>query len=776
MTNSFPKQKLPRSKKDEDWGKQVADALSSFASFSASRRHDIVEWFEAYEGKLDETSYNYVTNPYNTAKQEYTKFPARIRNYNIIKPVIDLFVGEKSKRPFSLGVIARNEDAYDKKEEDVYNQVLEAVKSKFMFQLQQQGVQVEEGEDVDIPAVTEAAKSGFKDQRAIMGHNALEFLWDYLDLEEQFQKAFMDWCVTGMVYSEKDNRFNDIDYQIVSPLDIDYDKNPDLSFIEDADWVIRRRTMSVNTVIDKFHDLLTDEEVGSLEDPTQGMDIAFTLDFMTSEDQGDSNKDREIEVIRYVWKSLRKVGILTYPDEFGQEQKTEVDETYTADTEAGESIAWEWHNEGWEIYKIDGRIYKGLRPLDVQRRDMQNPSKCKLPFNGRVLASRYADNFSIVSLGLPYQTLYNIYHYRLELAIAKNKDKIILAEINTVPKHHGWDEDKFMYYADAAGYMWIDSTAEGKNNRPVNFNQFQVLDASLAQSISLYFELLRTIKAEWEESIGVTPQRKGQVANSAGKGTTDRAVFQSSIITDEFFRKFEKWQEKELQGLLDLSKFAWADGKRLNFLNSDMKQVMMEIIPEDYTDTEFAVFVRNSSKEQQKVDQLRAIIPQYAQQKGAKLSTMAEILDNDNFANLKAKVEEFEAKQEQAEQAAAQQQSEFQKEQIAMAQQQKAAEQMFTADENQKDRELQLQLKLLDLEGSADTDGDGVIDALEQERVQIETNKVQNAKTTKEKEIAQKDRASLMDAASKRYVADTNLEIAKENKQSHEVSKNKKKS
>ena len=101
-----------------------------------------------------------------------------------------------------------------------------------------------------------------------------------------------------------------------------------------------------------------------------------------------------------------------------------------------------------------------------------------------------SDNISIISMGLPYQVLYNVFHYRLELSIAKNKDKIMLMEMNTIPKRHGWDEEKFMYYADAMGYAFVDSTAEGKNNERVTFNQYQVLDMSLGQYIAAQFQLI----------------------------------------------------------------------------------------------------------------------------------------------------------------------------------------------------------------------------------------------------------------------------------------------
>ena len=41
----------------------------------------------------------------------------------------------------------------------------------------------------------------------------------------------------------------------------------------------------------------------------------------------------------------------------------------------------------------------------------------------------------------------------------------MLMEMNTIPKRHGWDEEKFMYYADAMGYAFIDLLQKVKRRK-----------------------------------------------------------------------------------------------------------------------------------------------------------------------------------------------------------------------------------------------------------------------------------------------------------------------
>ena len=66
------------------------------------------KYYDAYNGNLAEADYNYVINPYNSEKHK-TKGFAKLRSYNIIKPVVDLLLGEKAK-DLSHQVVVRNSD------------------------------------------------------------------------------------------------------------------------------------------------------------------------------------------------------------------------------------------------------------------------------------------------------------------------------------------------------------------------------------------------------------------------------------------------------------------------------------------------------------------------------------------------------------------------------------------------------------------------------------------------------------------------------------------
>jgi hypothetical protein len=432
--NFIPRQKLKRSKKTKQWRKECVEGFINQSSFMQNSKTDLLKYYEVYNGELAESDYNYVTNPYNSQAGKMRNFPAKLRNYNIIKPVIDLLLGEKTQRPSNYVVTVTNGDAVSRMEEEKQKQIVGSLQQMFINELNAQGIDTgQESQEVDTPEqVTKYMETTWQDSRAIVGQQVLNYLRDNLDLPDRLQSAFFDWLVSGYVFTYKGVNMDDVDYEIISPLDIDYSKSPNLEFVEDGDWVVRRELMSSNAVLDSVYDLLTDDEVDQIENPKQNNSGSL--------------------VMHVCWKSFKKVGLLTYIDEFGVAQELIVDDSYKMDKEAGEEVEWYWVSEIWEGYRIDGDIYIGIEPTTAQRNQLSNISKCKLPYNGRAYSNRHAENVSIVSMGMPYQILYNVFHYRMELTIAKNKDKIALIEMNTIPKRHGWDEEKFMYYADAMGF------------------------------------------------------------------------------------------------------------------------------------------------------------------------------------------------------------------------------------------------------------------------------------------------------------------------------------
>jgi hypothetical protein len=328
--------------------------------------------------------------------------------------------------------------------------------------------------------------------------------------------------------------------------------------------------------------------------------------------------------------------------------------------------------------------YFRIRPIPMQRASLDNLSKCKGPYNGRMLQAVNSRNISLVMLGVPYQILYNATMHRLKLAMAKMKDDMIQLDVNLKPKNMTLDE--WMLYGDATGLLFVDYSKEGYRGSATHQSVLKLASTT----IQSYIELLRFIKSEWEEVCGVSRQREGQITSSETVGGVERAVVQSSMITEIYFAKFDQFKEREYQGILDYSKLAWVEGKKTSFVLPDSgKIVYLDVDPIDYTEAEYGIFVALSGKQAEKKQKLEAQMQNFIQN-GAKASTIVDIINSDSFAELKAKFLYAEQKQDEM-----QQQMEQQKQQAAQQQQQQA----LAAQDAAMDKKHQYDMELIDRKG-----------------------------------------------------------------------------
>lgn len=689
----IPKQRVPLSQKDEKWKKDCVDAFINLSKFGISeRRAYLRSLYDYYNGVIDEEDYNYVLKPYGKTRKN---FPTKLRNYPIIKPIIDLLLGEKSKRPLEYSVTVQNPDAISQKEEQLQNLLLNNIRTQFLNELIKQGQVEGEQQEVPLPKqIQEEFNRSYVDSRAIRGQHSLNYIMSQQEIYDKFQKQWFHFLVAGECYSHKGVRRNEPFYEVINPLDVDFDKDPDIDFVEDGDWAIIRKFSHASTIIDAYGEFLSDEQILELESPTHTSAEAYLL-YRAEASGADDNiyRNRLIEIVTVYWKSRKRIGFLSYIDpNTGTQELKEVDETFKLTKEMkeqmGASLEWEWVNEVWEGIRIDRRFYIKMNPLAIQRTSMDNPSICKLPINGRKYSDINSQPISLVSLGIPYQLNYNIYKYRMELAIARSKDIIAQFDINMIPKN--WDMDKFMYFVEGTGIAWVDYNKEGIQLSPQHQS---VLDMSI-KTISQYLTLLESIMVEWEKLSGVNRQRQGSMGTYEGKGTSQQAIVQSSHITEDLFRKFSNFEQRELQGLIDYSKVAWISGKKGMFVMPDNTLAELEVDGLGHLETEYGIFVSDAGKDVEKLQAIRGFA-QAAVQNGLPMSAAISIFESDSFPQIKDKIRQAEKAQEELNKAQQEAQQQQQQQQMQIQQQQLQLQQV----DKEKDRQLQIELALISAEG-----------------------------------------------------------------------------
>lgn len=774
-TKSFPAQKLPMSKKTQAWKEACVDYVvgagdSGFGGNGRSRSDEMQTYYDLYNSIYNEKDLKYVTNPF---KQD-DGFPAMAQDYNIIKPYVDQLLGEETKRPFNFHPQRTSDIAASEMQEKAKEMLMDYIQATIASKLSpEQAARYEQalatGEIQTPEAIAKYLQKDYKDIAETEAYHALQFLKRKLNLTHEFYKGWKDALIGGEEIYYVGVINGDPYVERVNPMYFDYEHSLDLEFIDDAAWCRRKMIMSATEIYDRFYDKMSERQLNELlelidQRPGAGNNPEIrktSIDYESIKlHKINSFTDNPFDIDHIVvyhccWKSFKKIGFVTLLNpETGEVEEFQVDEDYKViGTE--QSVEWDWIIEVWEGYRIGDDMYIGIQPIEYQHISADNPNSQKLPYTGVVYNNTNSKPRSLVSMMKPLQYMYIVVWYRLELALSRDKGKVAVMDITQIPKSMNIDVNKWMHYLSALGVAFINPYDEGwdipgrEGGKPSQFNQLSSWDLTMSNVIAEYIQLMQKIEDMVAKLTGITPQRQGQIAASELVSNANTAVNMSYHITEPWFWNHNQVKRRVLTMLLNTSKAAWKDSKRyLNYILDDATRAFVQL-SDNFFYEDMDIFVDDSTKNQQYIDQLKQLL-QPAMQNGASLLDIAEIITLDNMSMIKNRLEEIEQKrmeqmqqQQQAEQQAQQQMAEQQnqlKEEELMLKEAELDLEKYKVDQDNATKITVAQLNAYRGAENMDQDMNGIPDPIEIGKQALEQQKINSDIATKQLELNNKRR------------------------------------
>ena len=767
---TFPQQKLALSKKDEKWQHDCVNYIIGEGNIvsggqTKTRFGELQTYYNLYNSIFDEKDFKKITNPFKVDDG----FPATPQDFNIIRPKVDLLIGEETKRPMNFRVVRTSQTAtselMDKQKQMLLDYIQQSITARMSPEDQQQfQQQLKSGEVMPPEAITQYMNKDYKDVIENTAYHTISYLREKLTLDNEFIKGWKDALIAGLEIYYVGVQNSEPYMERVNPIYFSYDRSPDLEFIEDGSWCCRRMRLPVAEVYDRYYDKLEEKDLDKLNEMLTGVPSSWMGEKNPVDDFNhismhimdnpiyDYKTRYCINVWHCCWKSFKKIFYVTTLDETGQPQVNVVDETYQkVGTEL--SIEPDWIVEVWEGFRAGTELFFGIQPLEYQHVSIDNPNSQKLPYCGAIYSNTNSKPRSLVSILKPLQYMYIVLWYRLELAIARDKGKVVNMDITQIPKSMNITPAKWMHYLSSVGVNFINPYEEGWNipgregGKPSQFNQITALDLTMSQVISEYIQLMDKIENLAGVISGITEQRQGSISTSELVGNVERSVTQSSHITEPLFWVHNQVKRRVLNMLLNTAKGAWEDigKKKLSYIFDNGERAFIDIQPKFYYE-DMDIFVTDTSKDIENISKLQQLI-QPAMQNGATLLEAAEILTNDNFNIIKQKLKDMQDRQQQD--AQQQQQQDAQNQQQLQQIQNESKEQELML----KEAELDLNRYKIDQDNQTkitvaemgayrgaqdmDADQDGIPDPMEIAKDATQQMKVREDQYTKRYQIDQ---------------------------------------
>jgi hypothetical protein len=662
---TFPQQRVSGAeKKKADWYANCIDYVID-AGLSFNDRTDTELKLSILRGDIPNSFYKKTLNPYNSNNEKYQRFPATMRNLDIMSDIIRRYVSEYFKGVHEFVVGANNPDIIIKKNAKLKEKIGELAQQAFQQEFEKQYQQLvqnaqQQGQDPrtidpqqampDPEQFIQEFNEKYIDEESKQGQDILDYVRSMTQDNIIYLSAFFNFVSLGECYSYSDVRGDKLFKENVPVVEAFPIPNSNY-FVEDHDMFARRMLMSYQQIMDMFDDTLSEKDKYFLENhygrATANGGISklnWTQLFETYPDVCEkfSKEERDMfkrepvviaqdnnqlyEVWHVVWRGEAKRGILSYVNELGMVTTRVVEEDYELNKEAGDiDIEWTYEPQVYEGYRYTSIYPIKARPIAFNRNG-------KLPYNGIMEVLPMMGKFSIIKLVTPYQVMRNIFAYHREMVIAKNKMLILLLPESLVASD---TEDK-IYKMAADGVLFID---DSEDTNSLKAQQIRLLNANMGDYITQLTNLMESVKLEAREMVDMNMQRYGDIAQSAGAATTQEAISRSSMGMVILVQMFDEFRKADYNRDLDYCKLAFVDGLDTSYWDELGKRRYLSLDVDSFVSSDYCTTVRNDAKELDKVQQLRQWAFSAAQNGDLDMALAA--ISGDNVSQIKATVQKF---------------------------------------------------------------------------------------------------------------------------------------
>lgn len=787
----FPSQRVSNAQKEKpEWYANCCDWVIATA-ISLRDETQIKNEYDILQGNIPQEYYQKVLNPYNATKEDYKRFPATMRNYDMMKGIIRRYISEYIKNPHDFIVGANNPEVVVAKDNKLKEELLMKAEEIVMQRIQEDYQQyAEEGGDpkqynpqqrVDIDAIIKEFNENYIDDMSAQGQSLLDVIRDVTEDTLLYARAYFEFVAFGECFTYSDVVGNELQKRVIARCDA-YPIPNDSMFVEDFDAFAERRKMSYQQIIDEFDDYLSAKDREFLETyygrPNVSSDSVPKFSYAKYKEcfpeqchkfTAEENKQNELnanitrdinsslyDVWHVVWRGEVRRAVVTFVNEAGLIDQRIEEDGYKLNTEAGDlNIEYYYEPQVYESVRIGGRK-EAIYPYKA--RAIAYNRGGKLPYNGVMELLPGLGRFSIVNVVLPFQVFYNIVSYHREMTLAKLKLNILMIAKSLLGKV----PEETIYRMISSNTLIIDDEDDQGMQKA---QQVRILESNIGDYLRQLGELLAEIEQTAKNQVDMTPQRYGEIGNYAGKTTTQEAIVRGSMgsVIIEFM--MDAMRERDYNRDLDYTKLAWIDGLDTAYKDSEGRLKYISLDVNSHVFANYLIKAKNSAVEKDKLDQIRQFAFAAAQN-GDNMMAIAAIT-GENVAQIKQLIEKFNTQKEQhekelkqMEQQAAQMEQEYEMQKIQMKGE---IDMQITELEGQIKKEIELikaDANMISFNAEVgDKAQQAGIDRLNAQRTQVEREKVdiQRRQQMIDAYNAEQDRqVKREDIASKERIAKTN--------------------
>ena len=210
----FPIQRVSNAEKEKpEWYANCCDWIIERA-VNSKDESQLELRYKVLNGEIPDELYKKILNPYNATKEKYTRFPATMRNYDLMKGIIRRYISEYIKNPHDFIVGANNPEVVLAKNNKL-KQLLMGLAQQEIVRLMQVKYKewVDGGNDpkqfnpqseIDVEQIIKDFNENYIDEISEQGQNLLNVIKDITEDTMLYAECYFNYVTFGECYTYTD--------------------------------------------------------------------------------------------------------------------------------------------------------------------------------------------------------------------------------------------------------------------------------------------------------------------------------------------------------------------------------------------------------------------------------------------------------------------------------------------------------------------------------------------------------------------------------------------
>lgn len=661
--------------------------------------------------------------------------PTSIGFTPLIKKHIDVLVGEYLELDPDLQVTCKDENTCSNimrdRQLEIVKQVFNYLNKKLMNTLIDQIINKKQTKDPfiqrEIEDLIEDINKNYVSEYEIAAQNILAYIRQSrdIDIKNKMRELFTDLLVTGCCYYRTRTLNDNIQIEILNPVDTFIERNRTEFFLNKSPRCVIRRWLNEDQILAEYGEELSEDAKKRIKDEVgkgeRSVNTVYVRTAMSTVDgEGVVRKTPTPGILGglevtpvFPWN---ETGMYNY-------QNTPILPVYETewleyDKKQDKMVRHEGVRIGEDIFITRGES-KYVTYSSVNRQD------CELSLNGMFFSDKNGSPFSIVLSTADLQDKYDLLIFYRDNLIATSGTTGDWLDMATLPANLGvtFPEkvQKWIAYKKN-GIALYDSSQEGAQVVNTTFNGYD--DTVKAQSIQAIQIAIESVEAQAASITGVYPQKLGEIQQRDAVSNVKVGIHQSSLITKQYFNAMDLMYREANYDLLNLAKQVYKNGIHGTIILGNKLNKIFTALPEYYTLTDFDIHIQDSSEVFQTKETLKQMSLEMVKGGFADPEFIIKILLGKNITEIKSLLNEtIKEKKKENDQL------------------QQMQQQLQQADQMMKDYEKQikeLNNKNQQLQASIDKQAEQKL-AIERAKLDIERSKIDNARDYNDKIIDNKN-------------------------------------